>query len=168
MSAVAAWVLALSGAAVASPNFPDVVQKVSGSNCAPTCLLCHSTNPGRAGTAVGGTAFGKAVAIHGGVAASGKGDALIRDVLLKMKNGDPTTTPPTPPSDVDGDGISDFTELGLSMNPNPGNADLCEIAYGCGAHIAPAPPPSRLALCSSALVALGLVWMGARVRRGRR
>ncbi|HTM46123.1 MAG TPA: hypothetical protein VL137_14280 [Polyangiaceae bacterium] len=162
-----AGALVFSRAALASPNFPDVLQKVSGSNCAPSCLLCHSTNPGRATTAAASMKpFAVSVIGKGGVAAAGKGDAMIRDIFLKMKNGDPATG--APPTDSDMDGMSDFTELGMNINPNPGNADLCEVTYGCGARIAPAPPTSRLALLSSALVAVGLIGLGVRSQRRRR
>jgi hypothetical protein len=110
--------------------------------------------------------FAVSVIGKGGVAAAGKGDAMIRDIFLKMKNGDPATG--APPTDSDMDGMSDFTELGMNINPNPGNADLCEVTYGCGARIAPAPPTSRLALLSSALVAVGLIGLGVRSQRRRR
>jgi hypothetical protein len=151
----------------ASPNFPDAVQEISGSDCAPSCLLCHLTNPGLKTTAIqSGYPFTFALISKG--IGGGESDADIRAALIKMRDGQDTNgdgTVDVPPTDSDGDTMSDFDELAIGVNPNPGDAELCEITYGCGARIAPTPPSSNVALYGGVLTALGLALMGLRKRR---
>jgi len=78
------------------------------------------------------------------------------------------TAPPTfpvgtqPSYDSDGDGVSDYEELRGFDSPSiaftRGDSAFCpDIAYGCFARIAGAPPPvDRLGLFSAGLVVLGL------------
>lgn len=172
--AVPALVLLLARAAGASPNYPDVVKDVAGSSCAPTCLLCHKTNPGILGTAASAPQrpFVTSAMTGGTPALSLRfSDEQARAVFLRMRDGVDTNmngmidVGETPPSDSDGDGKSDFDELAEDINPNPGNEDLCEVQYGCGARMAPTPPNRNFAIFSSVAVALGLVAMTLRARR---
>jgi MYXO-CTERM domain-containing protein len=164
---VFALVFSVAGLASASPNYPDVVKEVAGSSCAPTCLLCHSTNPGKAGSVISpgqGTLFAKtdvnSTMLRPGIAPAQSDDA-IRAAFIRMRDGDATTAP----TDADGDGESDFAELAKDVNPNPGNEELCEIQYGCGARVAPTGPNRGFAIFSSVAVALGLIGLTLRARR---
>jgi hypothetical protein len=173
-SLVAAAFLALStstGLASAAPNFPDQVQEVFGTSCVPSCLLCHSTNPGRKGTAFGGTRFGQAVAGKGIVGEVD--DAVIKAALIKIRDGDPTAVPPVAPTNSDinpatnmpEDTLTDAQELAADTDPNVGNKELCEVTYGCGARVSPSTPNRRFAIFSSVAVALGLLGLTLRARR---
>jgi hypothetical protein len=162
-----ALVFGFAGLVSASPNYPDVVKEVAGSSCAPTCLLCHSTNPGKAGSVITpgqGTLFAKtdvnSVMLRPGIAPA-QSDDTIRAVFIRMRDGDATSVP----TDADGDGESDFAELAKDVNPNPGNEELCEIQYGCGARVAPTAPNRHFAIFSSVAIALGLIAMTLRARR---
>jgi MYXO-CTERM domain-containing protein len=174
--AVPALVLLLTGEAGASPNYPDVVKDVAGSSCAPTCLLCHKTNPGILGTAASAPQRPfLAAAMTGGMPALSlrMSDDQARAVFLRMRDGIDTNmngvidVGETPPSDSDMDGKTDFDELAEDINPNPGNEDLCEVQYGCGARMAPTPPNRSFAIFSSVAVALGLLGLTLRSRRAK-
>lgn len=169
-----ALVLLMASAASASPNYPDVVKDVSGSSCAPTCLLCHKTNPGILGSAASTPQRPfLTAAMTGGMPALSlrMSDDQARAAFLRMRDGIDTNmngaidVGETPPSDSDGDGKSDFDELAEDINPNPGNEELCEVQYGCGARMAPTPPNRSFAIFSSAAVVLGLLAMTLRARR---
>lgn len=162
-----AFALTSVESAAAAPNFPDAVQEVFGTSCVPSCLLCHSTNPGRKGTAFGGQPFGLALAAKGIVGEAS--DDVIKAALIKMRDGDPTAVPPVAATNSDGaeDALSDAAELAGDINPNPGNAELCEVTYGCGARVAPAAPNRRFAIFSSVAVALGLIGLTLRARSKR-
>lgn len=151
--------------AAAAPNFPDAVQEVFGTSCVPSCLLCHSTNPGRKGTAFAGQPFGLAVAGKGIVGAAS--DDVIKAALIKMRDGDLATGAMPTNSDAAEDALSDAAELAGDINPNPGNAELCEVTYGCGARVAPTAPNRRFAIFSSVAVALGLIGLTLRARSKR-
>lgn len=156
--------LSASAGAWASPNYPDVVQEVADSQCVPSCLLCHNTNPGRSGTV--SMPFGITAVTRKLVGSMS--DSAARAVFLSMRDGNVDLNldgVPEPATNVDGDGMTDFQELAAGIDPNPGDADLCEITYGCGARIAPTPPSSNVALYGGVLTALGLALMGLRKRR---
>jgi hypothetical protein len=155
--------------AAASPNFPDQVQEVFQSSCVPSCLLCHSTNPGRKGTAFGGTRFAANLAAK--VIVGGESDDVVKAALIKMRDGDPATgAAPTnsdlnPQTGMPEDALTDAQELAADVDPNLGNKELCEVTYGCGARVAPRTPKRNFAIFSSVAVALGLLGLTLRTRR---
>lgn len=73
--------------------------------------------------------------------------------------------------DTDHDGKLDVDELAAGTNPNTAdpNAELCGPLYGCGAHVAAAPPPEHGAMPWRLACAIGLMALiGARRRRSFR
>lgn len=165
--AVASFV---SAPAQASQTYPSVIAEEFDMPCAPTCTLCHSTNPGQSGTAVSGQLFGQALAFSG---VSGMNEDSLRTALAKIKAGTADTLPLRMPdgmpdsADVDGDGIGAYDELKEGNDPNkPGDARLCGPEYGCGAHIAKAPAKNGGAWVLAASAA-ALVTFGFRRRRSR-
>jgi len=141
--------LLFAAPAAASPAFPSVLQEEYDMPCAPSCTLCHATDPGQAGN------FVKPFAIMAVVPASGGGlagdESKLKTALAAIQ---------TNQTDTDGDGASDYTELSEGNDPNvPGDVRLCGPAYGCGAHIARSPAKNGgawiLAACAAALVTFG-------------
>jgi hypothetical protein len=134
--------------AEASQAFPSTVQAEYDMPCAPTCTLCHTTNPGQAGTAAFGQLFGKLVFANGALPTNV--DSLKKALAAIKLN----------KVDSDGNMTPDFEELAEGEDPNkPGEARLCGPNYGCGAHIAKAPAKNGgawvLAACAAALVTFG-------------
>jgi hypothetical protein len=138
----------VSASAEASQAFPSTVMAEYDMPCAPTCTLCHTTNPGQAGTAFMGQPFGRAVFANGALPTNV--DSL-KKALAAIK---------TNKVDSDGDKTPDFEELAQGDDPGKaGEARLCGPNYGCGAHIAKAPAKNGgawvLAACAAALVTFG-------------
>ena len=140
-------VMSLTLHAYAEGTFPGAIQQAAGIPCAPTCVLCHTEIPGNIGNLK--QPFGLQVLRSG------------------VKPGDPSSmytvvaTLRANSVDTDRDGKLDVDELAAGTNPNTPdpNAELCGPLYGCGAHLAAAPPPEhggmpwRLA-CGIGLMAL--------------
>lgn len=163
-------IVSVSASGLASPNFPDAVAEVFEAECAPSCTLCHLTNPGRRGTGVQPFALrllsarlpGSSTAIMGG-----EDDATVRRYMTVMKDGTDTNmdgVDEIAPTDTDGDMMIDADELAAGINPNPGDAELCEVTYGCGARVAP-QQPAKLGWLASVLVVAGLALLGLRARK---
>ncbi|MEI9938145.1 MAG: hypothetical protein WDO69_13075 [Pseudomonadota bacterium] len=172
-------------AAHASSTYPPEVAKAldaqfkGQSFCVPQCITCHNTNEGGLGTL---NVFGKNLQTYGGLPPSFP--SLVVGAFDRYFKATPPAGVPQvstlfedgstrPFFDSDNDGISDYTELQHSDSPSvPGtrgqNALCPDIAYGCGARIAAAPPPAdRLGLFSTGLVVLGLAAFRRR-QRGQR
>lgn len=136
--------------AAAEETFPAVIAKEANMPCAPTCTLCHTSNPGRAETWPG-KPFGFFMGTHGvarGVPssvatafqqfkASAATDPSVATALMSLQNG---------------------------VDPDNGES-LCGATYGCGAHVAKKLPPSDV---SAPLWVIGAVLAGGILRRRRK
>ncbi len=124
------------GTAWASPSFPAVMQDTAGMSCTPSCIVCHATASGGAGTA--SQPIISALFARGLV--PGADDSLVS--ALDQLDADAV--------DTDGDGQTDLDALAAGADPN-GGADLCGAGaltgptYGC-LQAAPSPTAPVLAL----------------------
>jgi MYXO-CTERM domain-containing protein len=135
--------------ASASPEFPAELKEAAGMDCKPACTICHTTNPGSAGTA--DQSF--AIAMVDAGLLPGKPDTVAKafDNLGDV--------------DSDGDETSDVDELtaeGASDPSAPGVGAPCaaEVRYGCAAGAeSSAPRNLGTLLWPLLLAAVGLgVW----------
>jgi hypothetical protein len=70
------------------------------------------------------------------------------------------------PADFDGDTVNDDAELRAGTDPGVfGAISVCIAEYGCGAHLAKAPPKDVRAPFALLLAGLGLVGLLRRTRR---
>lgn len=134
----------LAEPALASPDYPSIVERELAMPCTPDCTICHTVSPGTPGTAEKQFA----------------GSLIVGDPGLKAANPDSLvaalTRIKTDMTDSDGDTLSDALELGgtsapttqLTTDPNTPDsasmpsANVCPPApaYGCGAaHVTPHP-----------------------------
>lgn len=144
--------------AYASSNFPVALQaalqqELGKSFCVPLCNACHLTTAGGPGNY---NPFG--LNLLGNGLFNPQDTAQVQPALhaLLAKN-----------LDSDGDGKSDKDELTAGEMPGiVGDTQICPsdaVQYGCGARIAPAPPPvDRLGLFSAGLVVIGLTLLRRR------
>jgi hypothetical protein len=140
-----ATVMALPAVAHAEERFPAAIQAAAGLDCAPSCLLCHTTNPGMVGTWAG-KPFGVYMATHG-VTLSADTSAVA--TAYASYKADPANA-------------AGVARLAAGQDPDNGN-DLCNgPTYGCGAHVASKAPPRDL---SAVLWTIGAVVAGALLRR---
>ncbi len=108
----------------ASSTYPLEIETLAEMPCLPTCVLCHETNVGGAGTVT--REFGLAL-IDRGLTGGGQlellgtaFDTLVADAV-----------------DSDGDGTTDADELAAGDDPNPDGAAFCGTEapitpeYGC-------------------------------------
>jgi hypothetical protein len=161
--------------ASASSNFPAKLKEALEQHfpgqtfCVPLCTACHNTTKGGPGDP---NVFGKNMELHGFLT---PGSVFADKLPDEIKNYFAATPGPGDPQvngkwDSDLDGFSDEQELMELSSPSiagpRGVGAFCtDLAYGCGARIAPAPPPvDRVGLFSAGLVVLGL----AAWRRRRR
>jgi hypothetical protein len=136
-------------AASAEEIFPPVIQKEANMPCAPTCTLCHTTNPGNAASWPG-KKFGFFMGTHGAM----KGDpnsiktAFAAYKMTLMAAGQ----------------TAQLTALEQGLDPDNGTS-LCGPSYGCGAStIAKKAPPSDL---SAPLWVVGAMAVAGLLRRRR-
>ena len=165
----------------ASSSFPEALQLALQKHfpgetfCVPLCTACHNTTQGGPQNI---NKFGSNLENHGFLIL-GNGanqDAANTKVAAALERYFSTAPGATDLQvngkwDSDGDGISDEDELREKSSPSVagalGEGAFCpDIAYGCGARIAPAPPPpiDRLGLFSAGLVVAGFAFL----RRHRR
>jgi hypothetical protein len=129
---ITVFLLAMSVAphSSAEKTFPGAIQEAANIPCFPTCLLCHTGIPGTIANLE--QPFGKTVFKHG--ARPGNPDSM-NTVIANLRR---------EMVDTDGDGKIDVDELAAGSNPNPEpSVEFCGPTYGCGAHLAPPPPPER-------------------------
>jgi len=158
----------------ASPSYPPEVKKALEAQfkgqtyCVPQCITCHVTNEGGFNTM---NVFGHNLEFYGRLPPSNPG--LVVGAFDTYFKSTPAAGIPTanttfldgtmrPFYDSDSDGISDYTELQNSDSPSlplpRGEKEFCpDIAYGCFARVAAAPPPANgLGVFSAGLLVLGL------------
>ncbi|MDF3066284.1 MAG: hypothetical protein K0R38_1885 [Polyangiaceae bacterium] len=153
---LAALVAAVGIIATPSPvqaieQFPGALQEAAGLACAPSCTVCHTTNPGTANT--WGKPLGAAMRVRG--ATKDKAEAGIKEAYAKLvadANG----------GDATAKDLIDKLQAGIA--PDSG-AELCQITYGCGARIAKDEPRDDW---SALLFVAGAMGFGAFLRRTRR
>jgi hypothetical protein len=190
--AIVAAALALSvlgGAAPASarPEFPGILQEhFNGLGCAPQCSLCHVSPSG--GGALHGEDQANYVGPHQGfgtfvmnLLATPVGGTTLTESNLPTKldslgkapcNTDPSLGDVTDTGvcDSDGDGVSDYVEVGRGDEPDEKGAGTGAICpkYGCGASSIGALPrrSSDSGRATAAMAALGVALVfGRRFRR---
>lgn len=162
----------------ASSDFPAALQKAlqaqpqfAGTTfCVPLCTACHNTTQGGPQNI---NPFGHNLEFYGGLAlGNADADAKVLGAVTRYFMATPAAGVPQVGGkwDSDNDGVSDEQELKDLSSPSlarpRGEHEFCsDLAYGCGARIAPAPPPvDRIGLFSASFVILGL----AAFRRFRR
>lgn len=147
--------------AFASPEFPSVIESELAMSCPPSCVVCHTTDPGQDGTAEQPLAF---TLVGLGLAAADEGS--LKDALAQLGA-----------ADSDDDGFTDVAELQAqipsspndpALTPNAPGGGVCDaqINYGCGATIA-SRAPSRPNWVWLGLALAGALGIAARRRSGR-
>jgi MYXO-CTERM domain-containing protein len=178
-------VFGTTNVASAWPEFPSYIQNILELNCAPTCLLCHTSPEGgkenikQGSGALGPPGRGFEVfvqnlisqsapnSIAGPITSTPPESALAAAIeALRTKPCNKTMDAADTACDSDGDLTPDVLELqGLEDPDDPvdGSALCVGPRYGCGAHVAPTPPPARGIPNTGALVAaLGVALLLAR------
>ncbi|MGC4094264.1 MAG: hypothetical protein QM756_41415 [Polyangiaceae bacterium] len=120
--------LSSASPAFASPEYPSALRSMAGMSCAPQCTVCHTVNPGRSGTAVQpfALALRKLGLLPGTV-------TTLNESFGKLK------------ADTSAEAMAMVQALDNDFDPN---YDMslgqlaCGPSYGCGAHVAKAPPRS--------------------------
>jgi len=137
-------------AAAIAKKYPTAVK------CVPLCTACHLTTAGGPKML---NVFGTSMESYGLLPQS---PSTVEPAFDSLAAADP---------DSDGDGTHDIEEIIAGNSPSvafpAGQGEFCpDIKYGCGAHIAAAPPPpvDRVGLFSAGLALLGFAV--ARHRRG--
>lgn len=135
-SAAVLSVLSFPRASLASEVFPGEVRDELDMPCLPTCLLCHTVNPGVALTAQQPFAAAMLTAADRSPPEAGEIAWVTAGLAGLTASG----------VDTDKDGMSDIDELKAGRDPNvTGEGDICapDVRYGCGAaHVAATPPGS--------------------------
>ena len=136
--------LAISGKALAEPNFPGEIKNHLNLNYTPPCTFCHATAQG-AGPVT--TKFGQSMLAAGlTINVATVGPALD---TLNAKG-----------TDSDGDGTPDIQQIEQGFDPSTGvpPSDAPPERYGCGARTALSPvrfgDSSLVALCMAGLVVM--------------
>jgi len=151
----------------ASSDYPPALKAAldaefpNSTHCVPLCTACHNTTQGGPGNinVFGATLESSNIGLIPGD--SSRVATAIHNLALAM-----------PPTDSDGDGVSDIDELNAGDSPSiagpAGMGQFCpDIKYGCGAHIAEARHLDRLSLIPAGLVMLGLIGLRRRSLRTR-
>ncbi len=121
---VAACLFMISAPAAASIEYPPLVKSYWGVKKLPVtgadgCPLCHSTDPGRLGTAT--QKFAMSLRSFG---LQAKSDSLLKTALDKNKS---------KMTDSDGDGVADYQELAVdATNPNNASDHVTPMPMGTG------------------------------------
>lgn len=165
--------------AQAFEEYPAAIQEAFPSaTCPVTCLLCHSSMAGGKDTVrpapdveLGG-ARGYGVFVQNLIAIAG--DAMtpitsagtisvetMKAAVLALQSA-PCDGASGPPCDSDGDGATDFAELGAGTDPSKAGGGSDCPQYGCGARVAPATAPVRGPDAGAIAAALGVALVLAR------
>ena len=136
--------------ATAEETFPAAIGEAANMPCAPTCTLCHTSNPGRADTWPG-KKFGFFIGTHGVVKGATAAD-------VKMAFNAYKATAATDPAVA-----TALMALQNGVDPETGES-LCGPTYGCGAHVAKKAPPTDF---SAPLWVVGAIVAGGILRRRR-
>jgi hypothetical protein len=142
---VALGVSSLPQTALASEVFPAVIQEAAGMPCTPSCLLCHTSNPGTILT-YQGKPFGKAMKDYG---VSIRQEGTVRTAFTKFAAANPAAA----------------EGLKLGLDPDDGTSLCGGPTYGCGAHVAKDAPRDDW---SGLLFVAGAMGFGALLRRTKR
>jgi hypothetical protein len=148
--------------AAASPEFPYDLRDVANMTCTPSCTVCHTTEPGRRGTA--NKAFAVAMSAAGLEPSKDETVAPAFEALQAMN------------ADTDGDGALDAEELAATLPSDPNDPMLtptmpgdgmcaADVLYGCGAHVASRPESGGSGWALLAALLSFAVLMRARLRR---
>ncbi len=130
----------VAGSAQASEVFPAAIQEAADMSCVPSCLLCHTSNPGSI-TTFQGKPFGKAMFDNG--AQPQQADTL-KAAYAKYAMANPSVA----------------ESLKNGIDPDNQSALCNGPAYGCGARIAkPAPSGDATVLfwVAGAMLTAGVV-----------
>lgn len=154
--AISSSALFVSNSALASDVFPGAVRDTLEMPCLPSCLLCHTVNPGMSGLT--DQPFTLAMTGNAGLPNPGE-TAWVERGLAALGA-----------TDSDEDGMSDLDELKAGRDPNvKGAGDICapDVHYGCGA--ASVATPASGGWSGAAWFVLGglVLAAGARARRAR-
>jgi hypothetical protein len=178
VAAAAVW--ASSAPAQAKPEFPAIIQEVSGAPCEPPCLLCHETNsPSQA--PITAQPFYVSLGAHFGFLPPATSEEQLRLKLTEYQqagfvdadgNGVCDTDAEADgvcDVDINGNGINDIDDLAANVNPNNDDV-LCDLpAYGCGAsRIEPRGNVEDYGVFLSAFAAMALLLRTRRRRPARR
>jgi len=142
--------LSVPGVARAEPPFPEAIQQAAGLECTPQCTLCHTDPNG--GPNWANKKVGIAIGTNG-VHKGSSGDDVKKAyaaIEAKAKMGDPAAA-------------LVVNSLTASKDPDTGEA-ICQITYGCGAHVAKTTPRDDW---SGLLFVAGAMLFGAILRRGK-
>jgi hypothetical protein len=146
-------VLAVPSVAVATPEYPQVIDATLGVSCPrplSRCLICHTT--ARGGQRTAEQLFAQALKDYG--LARGREGSTLQNALRMLPD----------ETDSDEDDVPDKEELRVCGNPSGEELGIGP-EYGCdGAHLAPDSSSDTPQL----LVALGVLLMVARRRRVER
>lgn len=132
---------------LAEEEFPGALAEAAQMDCVPTCLMCHTSNPGKADTWPG-----RKLSVD--LLATGK---------FRLKAGD-TAGVKAAYAEYAASHAAEAEQIKKGIQPETGQ-DVCSPTYGCGARMAAANPSDDASMWAAALTAalLGVVW--ARRRR---
>jgi hypothetical protein len=136
----------LPALARASEVFPGAIQQYANMPCVPSCLLCHTTNPGNI-QSWPGKPFGAFIGTHGALPGN---TASLKAAFDAFK--------------ADSTHAAMLKALEAGEDPDNGGA-LCGPTYGCGAHVAKKALPTN---SSAPSWIVGAVVAGALLRRRRK
>jgi hypothetical protein len=138
-----AAVLSGASAATATPNFPAIVQQVTGSPSLPSCTICHTDSNGGRGTAI--KPFAVYLRSRGLVEFD---ETSLRNALAAAQ------------AEMQGMAYLAALKKGLDPNASAPNGSAPQIAppdYGCGAQVASRSGPAGAAPLLLTSVVLGIV-----------
>jgi hypothetical protein len=134
----------------AEQEFPGALAEAADMACVPTCLMCHTVNPGTAGTWTKPLGIALGVPVATGKAAGAEAvDAF--NAAWRTYAADPTNA-------------ANVAQIKQGREPGSGQ-DVCGPTYGCGASFASEAPKGSL---SSALAAACFLLLASLWRVGRR